>query len=117
MNFYCKQCGAWAAPGKDEYDECFEAQLMPAVEAIRMGRSGASDPLSPLRERKLITFLKERLNRWHVDLSSSLRYDEAIRAAVIEGLLEWERMAKDDILCRKCAEHLEAGRENHEDHD
>ncbi len=78
-------------------------QFLPRIEALRNGRSGASDPLKPAEERELVVAIMKRLNRWRVNFGTSLRYDEAVRSTLMAGLLEWFELAKDDLLCRACA--------------
>ena len=104
MQAYCPKCGDWSVPSPEEPCVDERNQVLPRVEALRNARDGSSDPLHPAVERVFVVEVMRRLNSWRVNFSRSLRYDEAVRATLIEGLLEWFEMAKDDLYCRKCAE-------------
>ena len=107
MKSYCKDCGSWAVPKPDSFlIENKGIKIADAVEAVISARSGSSDPMNPVDEVMVVSAILWKLNNWKVKFGKSLKYDEAVRRVVIDGLMMWFETAKHDLLCLGCAKAL-----------
>lgn len=53
---------------------------------------GTSDPLPASEVAELVGFLKQRLHHWSPSISSSKRYDDAVKRLILATLKEYDKL-------------------------
>lgn len=63
--------------------------IVSCAESLHEHTTGSSDALAETEEKKVVEFLKMRLEDWQSSRSESARYDEAVRQLVREAIAEY----------------------------